>query len=133
MKVFKQILIKLAWVVIYLAFNVGLFFIEISFLFKKESKNYKSNTGSETLDALFDVGSVFLNVLDGLGIFIHGCICIVIAIISFLIFIPIQFKHINPQYQGEKYKFLYSILAAIVVIMTLKLLLYIWMLFELYY
>lgn len=127
MKTLKLILIKIAWLLIYWAFNIGLFLVEVSVLFKKRTKSNKSNTGADTLDFLLDVGIGFLDALSGLAVFIHGCLDSVIALVTLLFFIPVQLKYIKPNYQtGSKKKFLYSLLASLVVLMLLKLIMYIW-------
>lgn len=128
MRTFKQILIKIAWLIIYTLFNIGLFFIELNFFFKKKPKTNKSNSGIETLDVLIDVGHFFLDALNSFAIFIHASIDLSIALVAFLLFIPVQLRYIKPNYKrGSKKKFLYSVLASFVVLMLLKLIMYIWM------
>lgn len=134
MRFFKQVLLKITWLIIYIVFNVGLFFIEVSILFKKRTRSHKSNTGSETLDVLLDFGAGVLDALSGLTILIHGCFDVVIALVAFLLSIPVQFKYIKPNYEtGSKKKFLFSLLASLSVLMLLKLMFYIWLFMDGYY
>lgn len=128
MRVLKQILRKIAWLLIYLTFNIAVFYIEISVLFKKRTSKHHHNTGSEVADLFLDLGTVFIDALSGLAVFIHGCLDSIIAVVAFLIFIPIQLKYIKHNFQeGSKKKFLYSVLAALAVVMLLKIIFYIWM------
>lgn len=134
MRILKQILVKIIWLIIYIIFNIGLFFIELSIFFKEKSNTYDSNSGIETLDVLIDVGHFFLNALNSFAIFFHTCIDICIALVAFLFFIPVQLRYIKPKYEkGSKKKFLYSVLASLLILMILKLIMYIWVLIDAIY
>lgn len=133
MSTFKKITSKIAWLLLYLAFNACLFFVEISVLFNKP-KMAKSNTGFDILDVFLDLGGVFLDILSAFAMLAHLVSVAIIAIMALLFFIPVQRKYIKPKYEaGSKKKFFNSLVMAIAVLMVLKLIQYAWMFIEMNY
>jgi len=129
----KRILKKAIWLLLYLAFNMGLFFIEINFFFKNHDASYSSNSGINALDDFFTFINTSYSAFAELAILSFKFVAMGIALVAFLLFIPIQIYVIKPKYKASKKKFLFSLLAACSVVVILKLIGYIWMVVDLNY
>ncbi|WP_282164742.1 hypothetical protein [Cellulophaga baltica] len=129
----KQLFKKTIWLLLYLAFNSMLFFIELFFLFKKNNSDYSNPSGSNSLDDFLAFSSATFNFLGELAIVGFSFAAIGIALIAFLLFIPIQIYFIKPKYNDSNHKFLYSLLASFAMVLLLKLLMYVWMIIDLNY
>jgi len=129
----KRILKKALWLLLYLAFNISLFFIEINFFFKNHDASYSSNSGISALDDFFTFINTSYSAFAELAILSFKFVAMGIALVAFLLFIPIQIYVIKPKYKTSKKKFLFSLLAACSVVVILKLIGYIWMVVDLNY
>ncbi len=131
--IMKQLFKKTIWLLLYLAFNSMLFFIELFFLFKKNNSDYSNPSGSNSLDDFLAFSSATFNFLGELAIVGFSFVATSIALIAFLLFIPIQIYFIKPKYNDSNHKFLYSLLASFAMVLLLKLLMYVWMIIDLNY
>jgi hypothetical protein len=127
----KRILKKIIWLILYLAFNIVLFFIEINFFFQNHDASYSSNSGISTLDDFLTLVHTSFNTLEELAILGFSFVAVGVALVAFLLFIPIQIYVIKPKYKTSNKKFLFSLLAACSVVIILKLIGYIWMFVDL--
>lgn len=132
-EIMKRIFTKTIWLILYLAFNIVLFFIEINLFFKKNNSSYSGNSGINSLDDFFALSHASFNVLGELAIVGFSFVAMGIALVAFLLFIPFQVYVIKPKYKTSKKKFLFSLLAAFSIVMILKLIVYIWMFVDLNY
>ncbi|QWX83003.1 hypothetical protein H0I23_11080 [Cellulophaga sp. HaHaR_3_176] len=132
-EIMNKILKKIIWLLLYLAFNISLFFIEIIFIFKKNDTIYTSNTGFNSLDDLVTISNSAFNFLGELALVSFSFIAMGLALIAFLLFIPVYIYFIKPKYKNHKKRFLFSLLASFVVVIVLKLILYTWMFIDLNY
>ncbi|WP_430425308.1 hypothetical protein [Maribacter litoralis] len=128
----REVLKKLIWLILYLLFNVVLFFIEISVLFTTND-GFTGGSGFESVDDILEALNVVFNILEGMVMVFYLYTAIGLTIVALLLFIPVQVYYINRKFKNHKKKFLYSLLASFAVVMTLKLLLYAWMFIDLNY
>jgi hypothetical protein len=129
----KKIFTKTIWLILYLTFNIVVFFIEINLFFKKNNTSYSGNSGISLLDDFFALSHASFNVLGELAIVGFSFVAMGIALVAFLFFIPLQVYFLKPKYKTSKKKFLFSLLAAFCIVMIIKLIVYIWMFVDLNY
>ena len=118
-----KLLKRLIWLIIYLSFNVIIFFLEISIFFKQNNKANKSNSGFSLLDGFLNLLNSFFDFIGTLALIALAYMDAILALVAFLLFIPIQIYFINPKYKNNK-KFLFSVLASLSVVILLKLIMY---------
>ncbi|WP_158849383.1 hypothetical protein [Algibacter sp. L1A34] len=79
----KRILKKIIWLILYLAFNIVLFFIEINLFFKKNNTSYSSNSAINSLDDFFALSHASFNVLGELAIVGFSFVAMGITLVAF--------------------------------------------------
>lgn len=129
MRVIKKIFRNLFWLVSYLTFNISLYIIEMNILFKKSS-SHTNSSGFEVLDVFLEVVDFFGSLLNSLAMLAFFCIDVGLAVVGFIIFVPLWLRVLKPKYQNNKNKFSFSLLIAFGIVIALKLILYVSMYFE---
>lgn len=128
-----KILKKLSWFILYILFNAVLFFIEISVLFKRSNQNYRGNSGLNSVDDILEAFNAIFSVLESMAMVFYLYSAIGLAIVAFILFIPVQVYYINRKFKNNSKKYWYSLLASFGVVVLLKLLMYSWMYIDMNY
>lgn len=129
MKVIK----KTGWFFVYGFINVVIYFVEMHIVFGQRLPIGKANSGFEVLDAFLNVGGAFLNVLSGLAQLIFLYKAIIVGVIGFILFIPVNIKLIRPRFKNENKRMLLGLLAAISIVLVFHLGFHLWEYVECYY
>ena len=116
---------------LYVLFNILLFFIEVNFFFKKNDSG--NTSGFSLLDDVFTITNSSFNFLGDLALVGFSFVAMGIALVAFLLFIPLQLYYINRKYKNHKKKFLFSLLASFTIVILLKLMMYLWMFIDMNY
>jgi len=127
-----KILKKLSWFILYLLFNAVLFFIEIRVLFTTND-GFTSGSGFESVDDILEAFNAIFSVLESMAMVLYLYSAIGLAIVAFILFIPVQVYYINRKFSNHRKKYWYSLLASFGVVVLLKLLIYSWMYIDMNY
>ena len=129
MKVIK----KIGWFLTYTLINIIMYLVERNIVFGEKMPFGEAHSGFEALDTFLNVGGFFLNVLSGLAEFVFLLKAIIVAVLGFLLFIPVNIKLIRPRFENENKKMLLGLFSALSIVLVFHLGFHLWEYIERYY